>query len=52
MPSLVELTVGIESIKDEDAIELERVQKPEVCFDLERDIYPNLPPDEYNLVAP
>ena len=26
------------------------MQKP--CFDLESDIYPNLPPDEYNLVAP
>ena len=26
------------------------MQKP--CFDLERDIYPNLPPDEYDLVAP
>ena len=26
------------------------MQKP--CFDLERDVYPNLPPDEYDLVAP
>ena len=40
---------GVESIK-EDAIGSDRVQKP--CFDLERDIYPNLPPDEYDLVAP
>ena len=41
---------GVESIKKEDAIGSDRVQKP--CFDLERDIYPNLPPDEYDLVAP
>ena len=26
------------------------MQKP--CLDLERDIYANLPPDEYDLVAP
>ena len=32
---------GVESIKKEDAIESERVQKPVVCFDLERDIYHN-----------
>ena len=43
---------GVESIKEEDAIESESVQKPVVCFDLERDIYTNLPPDEYELVAP
>ena len=30
----------------------QRVQKQVVCFDLEWDIYPNLPPDEYDLVAP
>ena len=41
---------GFESIKKEDAIGSDRVQKP--CFDLERDIYPNLPADEYDLVAP
>ena len=41
---------GGKSIKEEDAVESDRVQKP--CFDLERDIYPNLPPDEYDLVAP
>ena len=40
---------GVESIKEEDAIGSDRVQKP--CFDLELDIYPNLPPDEYDLVA-
>ena len=41
---------GVESIKEENAIGSDRVQKP--CFDLERDIYSNLPPDEYDLVAP
>ena len=41
---------GVESIKKEDAFKSDRVQKP--YFDLESDIYPNLPADEYDLVAP
>ena len=31
---------GVEFVKEEDAIESERVQKPVVCFDLEQNIYP------------
>jgi len=41
---------GVESIKREDANGSDRVHK--LCFDLDRDTYPNLPPDEYDLAAP